>query len=71
MKDQDLQIDRSKHVIYTKNAKKCVQKLLRRYYDDETAAALWEKVQLKYAEFLEEEPALGWAKSPSASMIRS
>ena len=62
MKEQDLPIDLSKHVIYTKNAKKCVQKLLRRYYDDKTAEDLWEKVQLKYAEFLEEEPALGSAK---------
>lgn len=32
MKDEDLPIDRSKHVIYTNNAKNCVQKLLRRYY---------------------------------------
>ena len=62
MKDKDVPIDRRKHVLYTKNAKKCVQKLLRRYYDDATAAELWEKTQLKYAEFLEEEPALGSAK---------
>ena len=62
MKDKDLPINRSKHVIYTKKAKECVQKLLRRCYDDETAAELWEKVQLKYTEFLEDEPALGGAK---------
>ena len=62
MREKDLPIDRSKHVIYTKSAKKCVQKLLRRYYDDQTAEELWEKVQLKYAEFLEDEPALGRAK---------
>ena len=62
MKEKDLPIDRSKHVVYTKNAKKCVQRLLRRCYDDATAAALWEKVQCKYAEFLEKEPALGGAK---------
>ena len=62
MKEKDLPIDRSKHVIYTRNAKKCVQKLLHRYYDDQTAEALWEKVQLKYAEFLKDEPALGGAK---------
>lgn len=62
MKDKDLPIDRSKHVIYTKKAKECVQKLLRRYYDEKTAAALWEKVQLKYAEFLKDEPALGGVK---------
>lgn len=62
MKEKELPIDRSKHVIYTKKAKDCVQKLLRRYYDERTAAELWEKVQLKYAEFLEDEPALGGAK---------
>lgn len=62
MKDKDLPIDQSKHVLYTDNAKKCVQKLLHRYYDDETAAVLWEKIQLKYAEFLEDEPALGGVK---------
>lgn len=62
MKDRDVPIDRGKHVIYTKNARRCVQQLLRRYYDDKTAEALWEKVQLKYAEFLEEEPPLGGAK---------
>ena len=62
MKEKDLPIDRSKHVVYTKNAKKCVQRLLRCCYDDATAAALWEKVQCKYAEFLEKEPALGGAK---------
>ena len=62
MKEKDLTIDRSKHVIYTKNAKKCVQKLLHRYYDQQTSEVLWEKIQLKYAEFLKEEPALGSAK---------
>ena len=62
MRDIDLPIDWSKHVLYTKNAKKCVQKLLHRYYDDKTTEELWEKVQLKYAEFLEDEPALGGVK---------
>lgn len=62
MKDNELPIDSSKHVIYTKKAKESVQKLLRRYYDAGTASELWEKVQLKYAEFLEDEPALGSAK---------
>ena len=62
MKDEDLPIDRSRHVIYTEKAKNCVQGLLRRYYDDQTAEALWEKIQMKYAEFLEDEPALGGVK---------
>lgn len=62
MNEKDLPIDLTKHVIYTKAAKKCVQKLLRRYYDEKTADKLWEKIQLKYAEFLKDEPALGGVK---------
>ncbi|MBR1759221.1 MAG: L-2-amino-thiazoline-4-carboxylic acid hydrolase [Lachnospiraceae bacterium] len=62
MKEKDLPIDLTKHVIYTDKAKKCVQKLLHRYYDEKTAEELWEKVQLRYAEFLKDEPALGSAK---------
>ena len=62
MKEKDLPIDRSKHVLYTKKAKECVQKLLHRYYGEKTATELWEIIQLKYAEFLEDEPALGGVK---------
>ncbi len=62
MKEIDLPFDRSKHVIYTKQAKKCVQKLLHRYYDEKTAEDLWEKIQLQYCEFLKDEPALGGVK---------
>ena len=62
MRERDLPFDRSKHVIYTKNARKCVQKLLRRYYDARTADVLWEKIQLQYCEFLKDEPALGGVK---------
>ena len=62
MREKDLPFDRTKHVCYTKNARKCVQKLLRRYYDEATAAALWEIIQLQYCEYLKDEPALGSAK---------
>ncbi len=58
MKEKDLPIDFTKHTVYTKNAKKCVMKLLRSCYDKETAAELWEKIQLQYAEYLKDEPAL-------------
>ena len=58
MKDNDLPFDRGKHAVYSKNAKKCVQNLLRRCYDEKDAAEVWEKVQLQYCEFLKEEPAL-------------
>ncbi len=62
MKEKDLPIDLTKHKIYSKNAAKCVMKLLRRYYDAETAADLWEKIQLQYCDFLKEEPALAGSK---------
>jgi len=62
MREKDLPFDRTKHVCYTKNAKKCVQMLLRRYYDEKTAAKLWEKVQLQYCEYLKDEPALAGSK---------
>ena len=52
MLEKDLPFDRTKHAVYTKKAKKCVQKLLRRYYDEQTAAELWEKIQLQYCEYL-------------------
>ena len=62
MREKDLPFDRTKHVCYTRNAKKCVWKLLRRYYDEPTAAGLWEKIQLQYCEYLKDEPGLGSAK---------
>ena len=62
MLEKDLPFDRTKHAVYTKNAKKCVQKLLRRYYDEQTAAELWEIIQLQYCEYLKDEPALAGSK---------
>ena len=62
MREKDLPFDRTKHVCYTKNARKCVQTLLRRYYDERTAAKLWEKIQLQYCEYLKDEPAMAGAK---------
>lgn len=58
MKEKDLPIDRSRHAVYTKRAKKCVRNLLLRCYDRKTADGLWEKIQLRYAEYLKDEPAL-------------
>ena len=36
MKEIDLPFDRTKHVVYTKQAKNCVLKLLHRYFDEKT-----------------------------------
>ena len=62
MKEKDLPIDLTKHKVYSENAKKCVQKLLRRYYDEKKAADLWEKVQMQYCDYLKDEPALAGLK---------
>jgi hypothetical protein len=62
MKEKDLPIDLTKHKVYSKNAKKCVQKLLHRYYDEKTSAVLWEKIQLQYCEYLKGEPAMAGSK---------
>ncbi len=58
MREKDLPIDRSRHAVYTKRAKRCVRNLLLRCYDRKTADGLWEKIQLRYAEYLKDEPAL-------------
>ena len=58
MREKDLPIDFTKHKVYSGNARKCVLKLLHRYYDEQSAAKLWEKVQLQYCEYLKDEPAL-------------
>ena len=62
VKEKDLPFDRKKHVCYTKNAKKCVQKLLKRYYDAKTAENLWEQIQLQFCEYLKEEPPMAGAR---------
>lgn len=62
MEDRSVPIDRSKHAIYTQSAKKCVQRLLRRYHDEQTSANLWEKIQFQYADYLKDEPPLGSLK---------
>ena len=62
MKETDLIFDRTKHVIYTPKAKKVIQSLLRRDYPLEEAERLWEKIQLQYAAYLKDEPALGGLK---------
>ena len=62
MKEKDLPFDRTKHAVYSKNARRCVRKLLRRFYDGETAEELWERIQLQYCEYLKDEPALGGVK---------
>ena len=41
MREKYLPFARTQHAVYTKKAKKCVQTLLRRYYDEETECWIW------------------------------
>ncbi len=52
MKDKELHIDRRYHVLYTKACKKEIRRKIALHYPTEEREAVWERVQLKYADFL-------------------
>lgn len=52
MRDKDLGIDLSCHVLYTGACKKEIQKKIALHYAENERGEVWERVQLKYAEFL-------------------
>ena len=52
MKDSELQIDRSCHVLYTKPCKKEILAKITLHYPEMEREAVWEQVQLRYAELL-------------------
>lgn len=52
MKDKDLPIDFSCHVLYTKPCKKEIRKKIALHYPPDEREEVWERVQMKYAEFL-------------------
>ena len=52
MKDSELQIDRSCHVLYSKPCKKEILAKIALHYPGAEREVIWEQVQLKYAELL-------------------
>ena len=52
MKDSELQIDRSCHVLYSKTCKKEILAKITLHYPEVEHEAVWEQVQLRYAELL-------------------
>ena len=52
MKDSELQIDRSCHVLYSKPCKKEILAKITLHYPEVEREAIWEQVQLRYAELL-------------------
>ena len=52
MKDNELQFDRSCHVLYSKPYKKEIQKKIALHYPEAEREAVWEQVQRQYADHL-------------------
>ena len=52
MKDSELQIDRSCHVLYSKPCKKEILAKITLHYPEVEREVVWEQVQLRYAELL-------------------
>ena len=52
MKDNELQFDRTCHVLYSRPCKREIRKKIALHYPLSEREFIWEKVQLKYAEFL-------------------
>lgn len=52
MKDNELQFDRTCHVLYSKPCKTEIKKKIALHYPLSEQESVWEKIQLKYADFL-------------------
>ena len=52
MKDNELQFDRSCHVLYSKPCKKQIKAAIARHYPETERETVWEQVQRQYVEFL-------------------
>lgn len=62
MKENELIFDRTKHVCYSEAVKKVITDQLKKKFSEEKADILWEKIQLKYIEYLQTLPYLGGVK---------
>lgn len=63
MKEKELNFDRKKHVCYSRAVKKVIQNRLGKQFSEMEQEQIWEKIQLKYVDYLKELPYLGGAKS--------
>ena len=62
MKENELIFDRTKHVCYSEAVKQVITDCLKKQFSKKEADILWEKIQLKYTEYLQTLPYLGGAK---------
>ncbi len=64
MQEKELDIDLTRHVCYSKAVKKVIRKKLKEKFEsDDMVEKLWEKVQLKYVEYLKDQSYLGGKKN--------
>lgn len=52
MNDNDLQFDRTCHVLYSRPCKKQIREKIALHYPEDAREAIWTRVQLQYADFL-------------------
>ena len=52
MKNKNLVLDRNCHALYTKTCGKEIKKTICKHYDKGSVSKIWEKVQLKFVDFL-------------------
>ena len=62
MREEDLIFDRTRHACYSKTAKKVILDRLKKQFPKDEAENLWEKIQLRYVEYLKTLPYLGGPK---------
>lgn len=69
VKERDLKFDQKRHCLYTKKSKKLILEYLSNEFGKEKAEELWEKIQLKYVEFVNDCPDVGGKKNNHAVAI--
>lgn len=69
MKEKDLKFDRKKHCLYSGKSKRLIRKYLSEEFGKERAEKLWEKIQLKFVEYVNDCPDMGGKKNSHAAAI--
>ena len=59
MNEMELDFDRKKHILYSKQAEQAIRHYIRSYCGEECLEEIWTQVQKKYAEYLQDIPYLG------------
>lgn len=69
MKERELKFDKKKHCIYSRKSKKLIIEYLYSLFGRDMAEELWEKIQLKYVEYVNDFPDVGGKKNNHAAGI--